>query len=76
MKFDGSITDDILRNMPLFLDYELLVSIPGIAEADSGFMWGSNFRAPVGISLQDGKVSFNLFLPAKSEKGQKYIAFL
>lgn len=75
MKFDGSITDDILRNMPLFLDYELLVSIPGIAEADSGFMWGSNFRAPVGISLQDGKVSFNLFLPAKSEKDKNISLF-
>jgi hypothetical protein len=75
MKFDGSVTNDILNKMPLFLDYELLVSIPGIAEPDSGFMWGSNFRAPVGISLQDGKVSFNLFLPAKSEREKSISLF-
>lgn len=75
MKFDGSITDDILNRMPVFLDYELLVSTPGIAEPDSGFMWGSNFRAPVGIILQDGKVSFNLFLPAKSEKDKSISLF-
>lgn len=75
MKFDGSITSDILNNMPLFLDYELLVSTPGIAEPDSGFMWGTSFRAPVGISLQEGRVSFNLFLPAKSEKDKNIALF-
>ena len=75
MNIDGSITSDILSNMPLFLDYEILVSIPGIAEPDSGFMWGSSFRAPVGISLQDGKVSFNLFLPSGAEKEKNISLF-
>ena len=75
MKFDGNIASDILSKMPLFLDYELLVSTPGIAEADSNFMWGSGFRAPVGISVMNDEVSFNLFLPAGSEKDKNIQLF-
>lgn len=75
MNYDGNIAFDLLNRLPIFLDYELLVSTPGIEEPDSGFMWGSNFRAPVGISVDDEDVSFNLYLPSGSERDKSLLIF-
>lgn len=75
MNFDGNIASGLLNRLPTFLDYEVLVSTPGIEEPDSGFMWGSNFRAPVGISVEGEEVSFNLYLPSGSEKDKNLLIF-
>ncbi len=73
MKPDGEQASEILERVSDLLNYELLVSTPGIKEPDSNFMWASRFRAPVGINVIQDEVSFNLFLPegAENEKDKK-----
>lgn len=73
MKPKGDMASEILEQMSDLLNYELLVSTPGIKEPDSNFMWASNFRAPVGINVIQEEVSFNLFLPegAENDKDKK-----
>lgn len=73
MKPKGDMASEILDQMSDLLNYELLVSTPGIKEADSNFMWAANFRAPVGINVIHEEVSFNLFLPegAENDKDKK-----
>lgn len=67
MKPYGDIASEILEQVSDLLNYELLVSTPGIREPDSNFMWAEKFRAPVGINVIEDEVSFNLFLPEGSE---------
>ncbi len=67
MKPSGDIASEILEQVSDLLNYELLVSTPGIKEPDSNFMWAEKFRAPVGINVIQNDVSFNLFLPEGSE---------
>ncbi len=67
------LATEILENLSKIMEYELMVSSPGIREADSGFMWASNFKAPIGTIVTGQDVFFNLFLPEGSEndKGKK-----
>lgn len=67
MKPNGDLASEILEQVSELLNYELLVSTPGIHEPDSNFMWAEKFRAPVGINVIQDDVSFNLFLPEGSE---------
>ena len=56
-----------LKKVSSLMDYEMLVSRPGISEPDSNFIWASTFRAPIGVSFIRENVFFNLFLPEGSE---------
>ncbi len=49
------------------MQYEILISRPGISEPDSSFIWASTFSAPLGISIQGEEVYFDLFLPSGAE---------
>lgn len=47
---DRTIAREILENIIDIVDYVIIVSTPGVREADSGFMWSSSFRAPACIA--------------------------
>ena len=68
MSPDGEIASVIIEKITELLNYEMLVSAPGIVEPDSNFMWASNFRAPTGINVINDEVFLNLFLPEGSEQ--------
>lgn len=76
MKSKKTVASGILENVSGLMDYELLVSRPGIKEADSDFMWASSFRAPIGINFVGGEGSLNLFLPEGSEDDKDKKIFL
>lgn len=67
MKPEESFASRALRNVSKLMDYEVLVSRPGVSEPDSNFIWASTFRAPIGVSFVGESVYFNLFLPEGSE---------
>lgn len=67
MLSEESFASRALKNVSTLMDYEILVSRPGISEPDSNFIWASTFRAPIGVSIVRDEVFFNLFLPAGSE---------
>lgn len=67
MKPDESLAAKALKSISSHMDYELLVSRPGITEPDSDFIWASTFKAPMGVSFIRDKIYFNLFLPEGSD---------
>lgn len=58
---------EALNQVSRAVDYEMLISRPGISEPDSNFIWASTFKAPVGISFIRDEIYFNLLLPKGSE---------
>lgn len=73
---DRTIAHEILDNIPELVDYEILVSTPGVRESDSGFMWSSSFRAPACLNFIGESVYMNLFLPEGSEDDKEKKLFL
>ncbi len=67
MSEEGSISYRSLKNTSKIMQYEILISRPGISEPDSSFIWASTFTAPLGISIHGDEVYFDLFLPAGAE---------
>ncbi len=72
----GTISKTLVNGITEMIDYELLVSTPGIKEPDSDFMWAQRFRAPVGVSFVGTDVYINLFLPEGSEESKDKNLFL
>lgn len=64
---EKSLAFNALAKASTLMDYEMLVSRPGMSEPDSHFVWASTFRAPIGVSFIRENVYFNLFLPGGSE---------
>lgn len=74
MKREESIAVRSLKSISSAMDYELLVSRHGITEPDTDFIWASSFKAPIGVSLIEESLYFNLFLPKEAENdGDKKI---
>ncbi|AKA47985.1 hypothetical protein IX51_01520 [uncultured archaeon] len=67
MKPDESPALKALKNISCLMNFEMLVSRPGISEPDSDFIWASTFKAPIGLSFVRDDIFFNLFLPEGSE---------
>lgn len=67
MSEEGSISERTLKETSKIMQYEILISRPGISEPDSSFIWASTFNAPLGISIQGEEVYFDLFLPSGAE---------
>lgn len=67
MSDQENISSGALKKTSEIMHYEALVSRPGISQPDSNFIWGSTFRAPIGISIKDDKAFFDIFLPEGAE---------
>ncbi len=65
-----------LKKIPEVLDFEILISRPGVGEPDSSFIWASTFLAPESIASIDGQMFINLFLPEGSEYDPEKKIFL
>ncbi len=76
MKRDRSFAAGALRQVSDLMDYELLVSRPGIKDKDTNFIWAASFRAPIGVSFTGKNVFFNLFLPEGADKDPEKKLFL
>lgn len=68
MKLTESIAGRTLQKMCGVMNREILLSKQGIGEPDTDFIWGSTFRAPIGISFIGENVFFN-FVSEKSPSG-------
>lgn len=64
---EGNLSSRALSQTSGIMHYETLVSRPGISQPDSNFIWGSTFKAPIGISLKDDKAFFDIFLPEEAQ---------
>ncbi len=67
MSNEGDISFRALRRTSGIMHYEALVSRPGISQPDSNFIWGSTFKAPIGISVKEDKAFFDIFLPEEAQ---------
>ena len=76
MKLTESIAGRTLQKMCGVMNREILLSKQGIGEPDTDFIWGSTFRAPIGISFIGDSVFFNLMLPKGSESAAGKKMFL
>lgn len=65
-----------LGEVSTIMDYEILLSRPGITEKDTNFIWASSFRAPLSVSFLEDQMFFNLFLPEGSDGDQEKKIFL
>ncbi len=65
-----------LKKIHELLDFEVLMSRPGISEPDSRFIWASTFMAPESAVFIDGQMFLNLFLPEGSENDPEKKIFL
>ena len=68
MKLTESIAGRTLQKICWVMNHEILISRPGTGEPDTDFIWGSTFRAPIGISFIGENVFFN-FVSEKSPSG-------
>ncbi len=64
---ESNISSKSLRQTSEIMHYEALVSRPGISQPDSNFIWGSTFKAPIGISVKEDKAFFDIFLPEEAQ---------
>lgn len=65
-----------LNRIPELLDFEILISRPGVSDPDSSFIWASTFMAPEGFVFLEGQMFMNLFLPEGSENDPEKKIFL
>lgn len=67
MNKEETISSISLKNTSNIMQYEAMVSRPGISQPHSNFIWASTFKAPIGISVKDDQAFFDIFLPEGSE---------
>lgn len=67
MSDEGNISFRTLKQTSGIMHYEALISRPGISQPDSNFIWGSTFKAPIGISVKENKAFFDIFLPEEAQ---------
>lgn len=76
MNADDSPSIRAIGDVSSLLNYEVLISRPGITEPDTDFIWASTFMAPLGLSFVREDMYFNLFLPEGSENDGNKNLFL